>query len=62
MMQGLGAVACAYLVLPWSGRPVEQYQIAGVLLAIGVVLWAATYFTGGRNKKKFDDAAIPGKK
>jgi len=40
----IGALACAYLVLPWSsGRPVEQYQIAGVLLAIGVLLWAITW-------------------
>jgi len=40
----VGALACAYLVLPWSsGRPVEQYQIAGVLLAIGVLLWAITW-------------------
>jgi basic amino acid/polyamine antiporter, APA family len=55
----IGAIACAYLVLPISGRPLEQYQIAGVLLAIGVVLWAATYFTGGRNKKKkIDESAL----
>ena len=37
----IGALACAYLVLPWtSGRAIEQYEIAGVLLALGVVLWA----------------------
>jgi APA family basic amino acid/polyamine antiporter len=37
----LGVLVCAYLVLPWSsGRPVEQYEIAGVLLGLGVVLWA----------------------
>lgn len=40
----LGAVACVYLVLPWtSGRPIAQYQIAGALLLIGIVLWAITY-------------------
>jgi amino acid transporter len=40
----IGAVACAYLVLPWSsGRPIEQYEIAGVLLVIGVLLWALTW-------------------
>jgi amino acid transporter len=38
----VGALACAYLATPWAGRPVVQYQIAGVLLAIGVVLWAVT--------------------
>jgi amino acid transporter len=35
----LGIVSCAYLASPWSGRDVQQYWIAGVLLAIGVVLW-----------------------
>jgi amino acid transporter len=40
----IGAIACVYLVLPWtSGRPPEQYQIAGILLVIGVFLWAVTY-------------------
>jgi basic amino acid/polyamine antiporter, APA family len=39
----VGAVACVYLVLPWtSGRDLEQYLIAGVLLLIGVVLWVVT--------------------
>jgi APA family basic amino acid/polyamine antiporter len=36
----LGVVSCAYLASPWSGRDVQQYRIAGVLLAIGLVLWA----------------------
>ncbi|SDS42324.1 APC family permease [Microlunatus soli] len=40
----IGALCCAYLVGPWTGRDVEQYQIAGVLLAVGVVLWALTWF------------------
>ena len=35
----LGRAACAYLVGPWTGRTPEQYKIAGVLLALGVVLW-----------------------
>jgi uncharacterized membrane protein len=44
---------CVYLVLPWSsGRPIEQYQIAGVLLAVGLVLWVATWFTGGRERSR----------
>ncbi|MFE4054000.1 APC family permease [Streptomyces sp. YIM B13518] len=39
-----GALTCLYLVLPWSsGRPADQYRIAGVLLLIGVVLWAITW-------------------
>ena len=28
---------------PWTGRATEQYAIAGILLAIGVVLWALTW-------------------
>jgi amino acid transporter len=35
----LGAITCAFLVGPWTGRDPGQYAIAGVLLAIGVVLW-----------------------
>jgi amino acid transporter len=35
----LGALTCAFLVGPWTGRDPAQYAIAGVLLAIGVVLW-----------------------
>ena len=40
----VGAVACAYMVGPWTGRAVAQYQIAGWVLAIAVVLWAVTWF------------------
>ncbi|OQS14892.1 amino acid permease [Nocardia donostiensis] len=35
----LGALSCAYLVTPFTDRNPAQYAIAGVLLAIGVVLW-----------------------
>ncbi|MET0509130.1 MAG: APC family permease [Burkholderiaceae bacterium] len=53
----LGAVSCGFLVGPWTGRSVEQYRIAGVLLAIGLVLWVVTIFvnraTGTR--KPVDD-------
>ncbi|KQO65143.1 APC family permease [Curtobacterium sp. Leaf261] len=45
----IGVVACVWLVLPVSsGRAVEQYQIAGGLLAIGIVLWAVTWFSRRR--------------
>ena len=37
-----GAISCAFLVGPWTGRDSEQYAIAGVLLAIGVALWCVT--------------------
>lgn len=51
----VGAVACAYLVTPLSGRPVAEYEIAGILLVIGVVLWAVTWVTNRavRSKRTF---------
>ena len=39
----IGAIACAYLASPLSGRASTDYKVAGVLLIIGVVLWAITY-------------------
>jgi amino acid transporter len=42
----VGAVACGYLATPLTGRDAEQYRIAGVLLALGVVLWAITWLHG----------------
>jgi amino acid transporter len=44
----IGALACAYLATPFAGRPVVQYKIAGVLLAIGVVLWGVTVLVNRR--------------
>jgi basic amino acid/polyamine antiporter, APA family len=38
----LGAVCCAFLAGPWTGRDPVQYKIAGVLLGIGIVLWVVT--------------------
>jgi basic amino acid/polyamine antiporter, APA family len=38
----LGALCCAFLAGPWTGRNPVQYEIAGILLAIGVVLWVVT--------------------
>jgi APA family basic amino acid/polyamine antiporter len=43
----IGALSCIYLVLPWtSGRGMEQYEIAGVLLLLGIVLWGVTWIVG----------------
>ncbi len=39
----LGAVFCAYLVGPWTGRATVQYPIAGILIGIGIVLWFVTW-------------------
>jgi amino acid transporter len=38
----LGALSCAFLVGPWTGRASVQYTIAGILLGIGIVLWFVT--------------------
>ncbi len=41
----IGAIACAYLASPLSGRAAADYRVAGILLVIGVVLWIITYLT-----------------
>ncbi|MEV8632331.1 amino acid permease [Streptosporangium sp. NPDC051023] len=38
-MPALGAVVCLVLALPVTGRGADVYVRAGVLLAVGVVLW-----------------------
>ena len=38
----IGALTCAFLATPFTDRPSEQYKVAGVLIAIGIVLWAIT--------------------
>lgn len=38
----LGALACAFFAGPWTGRAMVQYEIAGVLIGIGVLLWLVT--------------------
>ena len=40
----VGAMSCAFLAGPWTGRDLVQYKVAGALLAIGVLLWGVTVF------------------
>ena len=49
----LGAASCAFLAGPWTGRASVQYEIAGILLGVGIALWALTWLTnrGIRAKK-----------
>ena len=49
----LGALACAFLVGPWTGRNPQEYVVAGGMLALGTVLWALTWSVnrGVRAKK-----------
>ncbi|BBX68254.1 APC family permease [Mycolicibacterium psychrotolerans] len=42
VMPVIGFVASLYLVTPLSGRPAQQYIVAGVLVALGVVLFFVT--------------------
>jgi amino acid transporter len=44
----IGALASAYLVLPFSGRGTIQYELAGVLLVLGVVLYGITVLLNRR--------------
>jgi basic amino acid/polyamine antiporter, APA family len=41
----LAAVLCAFLLGPWVDRDGIIYQIAGVLMLIGVLLWGVTWAT-----------------
>jgi APA family basic amino acid/polyamine antiporter len=43
----LGALSCAFLAGPWTGRDPVQYKIAGILMAIGIGLWLAMRLVGG---------------
>jgi len=38
----IGFLVSLYLVLPFSGRPIQQYIVAGVLVATGIVLFFIT--------------------
>src|SRR5262245_48482650 len=38
----LGALTCAFLAGPWTGRDPVQYKVAGVLIGLGVALWVVT--------------------
>ncbi|MGQ0577133.1 MAG: APC family permease [Pseudonocardia sp.] len=44
----VGIVSCGFLATPLSGRPGLQFVVAGVLLAVGAVLWLANYLYVGR--------------
>ena len=44
----VGIVLCGFLATPLSGRPLQQFALAGILLAVGAVLWLINYFVVGR--------------
>ena len=59
------AIACLYLVTPLSGRDAEQYEVAGVLLVIGLALSVPVYLARrarGEEVEITDPDDIPPKK
>jgi APA family basic amino acid/polyamine antiporter len=40
----LGGLSCIYLALPFAGRESAQYVVAGVLLLVGIALFAINHF------------------
>ncbi|MFI5938147.1 APC family permease [Actinoplanes sp. NPDC051494] len=47
----IGAVTCAFLASPLSGRAGADYRVAGILLIIGIALWAVTYLADRRRAR-----------
>jgi len=41
-------VLCGFLATPLSGRPLQQFVVAGILLAVGAVLWVVNRLVVGR--------------
>ncbi|OZI24701.1 amino acid permease [Bordetella genomosp. 7] len=50
----LGAAACLFLVTPMTGRDTIQYQVAGWLLALGVVMWGLTLLVHRKEAPRLD--------
>ena len=40
----IGVITCAFFVTPYTDRNTDEYEVAGVLLAVGIVLWVITWF------------------
>jgi APA family basic amino acid/polyamine antiporter len=54
----LGALLCAFLATPLSGRNPQDYLLAGVLLAVGILLWLVNRLFVG--KREFDPTELSG--
>jgi len=52
----LGALLCVFFASPLSGRPLDEYLIAGLLLLIGVVFWGVNRLLVG--KVDFDPESL----
>ncbi len=51
----IGALSCAFLAGPWTGRASVQYTIAGVLIGIGVLLWVVTVIVNRKTGTALSD-------
>ncbi|MET0605414.1 MAG: amino acid permease, partial [Beijerinckiaceae bacterium] len=54
----LGAICCAFLAGPWTGRDPVQYRVAGVLIGIGVLLWIVTVIVNRQTGVKPSDPTM----
>lgn len=50
----VGAAACLFMVTPLTGRDPIQYQVAGWLLALGVVMWGVTLMVDRKKSVHMD--------
>lgn len=50
----LGSLTCLYLVTPLSGRPSAEYEVAGILLVIGLLLSVPMYFLSRRRGERLE--------
>jgi len=50
----LGALSCAFLAAPWTGRDLVQYEIAGLLMAIGIGLWLLMRLAGVTSRRAIE--------
>lgn len=58
VIASVGAAACLFLVLPVTGRDPIQYQVAGWLLALGVVMWGVTILFNRRKGARLDPSQL----
>jgi amino acid transporter len=57
----LAAILCLYLASPLSGRPARDYEVAGYLLAAGLVLWLINWLVNrmlGRGQAEINPEAL----
>ncbi|MDX3906324.1 MAG: APC family permease [Pigmentiphaga sp.] len=54
LVAALGAAACLFLVTPFTGRDPIQYEVAGWLLLVGVVMWGVTLISHRKKVSRLD--------